>query len=105
MRTLELNLGERILINDMAAGTRGTSAVMRTVKRVRHAIAHRELPDQLTFGEIAAKDLELRQCEFADDAFEWLRDTVAAKSDWIGSWADWVDTLVEKLTTQRMNSG
>ena len=100
---LHLNLGERLLIANVSADVKGASSVIRTVRRVRHAISARELLDRkVSLSEIGDVDGDLIECDFPPDAFEWLVKTYNDKQDWQGVMADWVASLGDKLEAERI---
>ena len=105
MPTLHLNLGERFLISNTSADIKGSSSLIRTIRRVRHAVGARNLLDsKISLGDLYDRDDDLVDCEFSPDAWEWLVKTYNEKQDWPGVFADWVASLGEKLDAERIAS-
>lgn len=100
--TLQLNLGERIVVNQLCIETKGPQSVMRTVKRAKYAIAAQEIPAQVDLRELGKSGGVTIDCDFPEDAFQWLADLCANKNDWLGAWAEWISTLCDKVTTTKL---
>ena len=99
---LQLNLGERIVVNQLCLEAKGPQSVMRTVKRAKYAIVARDIPESVNLRGLPKEDDILVECAFPEDAFSWLAELCANKNDWIGAWADWISTLCDKVTTAKL---
>lgn len=100
---LQLNLGERIVVNQLCIEAKGPQSVMRTVKRAKYAIDARDIPESVSLRELFKEDGITVDCSFPEDAFSWLADLCANKNDWLGAWADWISTLCDKVTTEKLS--